>query len=72
MLKIEDLTVKAGDKVIIDGLNLEIEENTIHVIMGQNGAGKSTILKAIMNIDDYDIVKGKVEKYKHWCTPIYD
>ncbi len=20
----------------------------------------------------YDIVKGKVEKYKHWCTPIYD
>lgn len=60
MLKIEDLTVKAGDKVIIDGLNLEIEENTIHVIMGQNGAGKSTILKAIMNIDDYDIVKGKI------------
>ncbi len=20
----------------------------------------------------FDIVKGKVEKYKHWCTPVYD
>ena len=20
----------------------------------------------------YDVVRGKVDKYKHWCTPVYD
>lgn len=29
------------------------------------------VTKKIQNLY-YDIVKGKVEKYKHWCTPIYD
>ena len=29
------------------GINIDIEENTIHAIVGENGAGKSTLMKII-------------------------
>ena len=28
------------------------------------------ITRKIQNLY-YDIVQGKVERYKHWCTPVY-
>lgn len=60
MLKINNLTVKAEDKVILDKFNLEIPDAEIHVLMGPNGTGKSTICKAIMNHPDYEITKGEI------------
>lgn len=60
MLKINNLTVKAEDKVILDKFNLEIPDAEIHVLMGPNGTGKSTICKAIMHHPDYEITKGEI------------
>jgi len=37
-----------GKKVILDETSFSIRENTKITIMGQNGAGKSTIFKLIM------------------------
>lgn len=37
-----------GEKVILDEASFSIRENTKITIMGQNGAGKSTIFKLIM------------------------
>lgn len=62
MLKIENLTVKAGKNTILKDLNLNIKNNEIHVIMGLNGTGKSTLCKVILgNRDDYKISSGKIE-----------
>ena len=49
-LKIESLKVriKNTDRVILDGFNLEIKSEEIHVIMGPNGVGKSTLSKVII------------------------
>ena len=55
MLKITDLEVKSLDKTIIHDLNLTINDGEIHVLMGPNGTGKSTICKAIMKHPDYEI-----------------
>ena len=60
MLKIKDLSVKADDKEILKGLNLEVGDNQIHVIMGPNGVGKSTICKAIMHHPDYKVTRGSI------------
>lgn len=60
MLKIENLSVVVDDKVIIDDLNLCIPKNEIHVIMGPNGTGKSTICKTIMGDRTYEIKKGSI------------
>ena len=48
MLQINNLTVEIDNKKILDNFNIDIKPNTIHVIMGPNGVGKSTLSKVIM------------------------
>ncbi len=59
-LKIKDLTVTVNDKEILKDFNLEIKSGEIHVIMGPNGTGKSTLTKIIMGDPNYKIVKGEI------------
>ena len=59
-LKIEKLTVKINDKIILNNFNLEIKSGEIHAIMGPNGTGKSTLAKVIMGDSNYEIVKGHI------------
>ncbi|HBA37590.1 MAG TPA: Fe-S cluster assembly ATPase SufC [Firmicutes bacterium] len=60
MLKIDNLKVEVDDKVIIDGLSLSLPRGEVHVIMGPNGVGKSTILRTIMGDPHYKVVRGKI------------
>ena len=60
MLKIDNLTVRAQEKEILKDLDLFIDDGEIHVLMGPNGTGKSTICKALLNHPDYEIVKGTI------------
>ncbi len=50
MLKIENLHVNYGGINALRGINLNIEENKIVTLIGANGAGKSSTLRAIMNL----------------------
>ena len=61
MLKIKNLEVLVDDKKIIDNLDLSLGNNEIHVIMGPNGVGKSTICKAIMGHPDYKLTNGSIK-----------
>lgn len=47
MLSTEQLGIAYGDLEIVQGLNLKIPEGEITTIIGPNGCGKSTILKAM-------------------------
>ena len=47
MLKIKDLEVTISGKEVIKDLDLDIKAGEVHVVMGLNGTGKSTLLKAI-------------------------
>ncbi|WP_251067919.1 Fe-S cluster assembly ATPase SufC [Apilactobacillus xinyiensis] len=62
MLKITDLHVKIieNNQEVIKGLNLEIPDGEIHVIMGPNGTGKSTLSQTIMNSGKYEITHGQI------------
>lgn len=61
MLKIRNLKVEVEGKLIIDGLNLNVQKGTVHAIMGPNGSGKSTICNAMMGNHEYQIKGGKIE-----------
>ena len=48
LLEIKDLHVKYGNVEVLHGINLEVEEGEIVTILGANGAGKSTMMSAIV------------------------
>ena len=48
-LKINQLTKRFGNHVILDNLTFQIEPNKIYGLLGRNGAGKSTLLNIINN-----------------------
>ena len=66
MLKINNLTKKYGDKVVVNNLSLHIAPGEIYGFIGHNGAGKTTTLKSIAGILDYDsgeiLIDGKSAK----------
>jgi Fe-S cluster assembly ATP-binding protein len=59
-MKIENLNVKKGDKQILKDLSVFFEENKIHILMGQNGCGKSTLVNTIAGHPDCEVLSGKV------------
>ena len=60
MLEIKDLHAVAGDREILKGVNLKIEEGEICILFGPNGSGKSTLLSAIMGYSTCKITKGEI------------
>jgi len=47
MLTVENLDVFHGDARALDDVSLEVAENTIVAIVGANGAGKTSLIRAI-------------------------
>jgi branched-chain amino acid transport system ATP-binding protein len=50
LLKLKDVTVHYGTAKAIEGITLEVAEGSVTSIIGANGAGKSTILKAVSGL----------------------
>lgn len=50
MIQTKQLIKQVGDKVILRGVNLSIEQGQTVAILGPNGAGKSTILKVLATL----------------------
>src|SRR5215510_11097039 len=45
MLELRQITKRFGDFVANDNVNIKVEAGTIHAIVGENGAGKSTAMR---------------------------
>lgn len=49
-LQISNLHVSIGGSAILRGVNLAVRQNSVFCLMGRNGVGKSTTLKALMGL----------------------
>ena len=59
-LEIRNLYVRAGEKEILQGLNLSVGQGQIHALMGPNGSGKSTLANAIMGHPGLEVTDGQI------------
>ncbi len=50
MLEVRDLTVHYGKAMAVDRVSLAVADGAVATIIGANGAGKSTILKALSGL----------------------
>lgn len=51
MLRVEGLEVVLGGVAVVDGLDLEVAEGEIVVLLGPSGCGKSTLLRTIVGLE---------------------
>ncbi len=68
MLKIKNLLVKVGEKVILNGIDLTVKSGEVVAVMGPNGSGKSTLAYAIAGHPKYQ-TSNKKEK-NNWIIKI--
>ncbi|MDP1693929.1 MAG: Fe-S cluster assembly ATPase SufC [Candidatus Woesearchaeota archaeon] len=60
LIQIKDLEVTIDGKEILKGVNLEVNEGEVAVLMGPNGSGKSTLSFALMGHPKYIVTKGSI------------
>jgi branched-chain amino acid transport system ATP-binding protein len=51
-LQIRDLHVYLGDSYVVQGATLTVDEGQAVAVLGRNGVGKTTLLRAIMGLTD--------------------
>lgn len=68
MLELKNITKRFGSVLANDNINIKVEKGTIHAIVGENGAGKSTIMRiayGFYNADSGEIlIDGQVSDIK--------
>ena len=60
MLEIQDLHASINGKEILKGIKLTVNPGEIHALMGQNGAGQSTLSNVLVGNPAYEVTSGSV------------
>ena len=51
MIEIKNLTVKYGGRPVLDDMNLNLEKGKIIGLVGENGTGKSTLMRVLTGLE---------------------
>jgi Fe-S cluster assembly ATP-binding protein len=60
LLEIKNLHAEVDGRKILNGLDLTVENGSVHAIMGPNGSGKSTLAHVLAGKDGYEVTEGQV------------
>ena len=50
VLQVRGLEVRFGRKRVLDGLDLDLAAGEVTVLLGENGGGKSTLMRALLGV----------------------
>lgn len=57
---VQDIHAYYGESYIVQGVSFEINEGEILALLGRNGAGKTSTLRAIARIGDPEVTQGQI------------
>ena len=60
ILKVKNLTYQTNGKVILNNISLDIQKSGLYCIIGENGAGKSSLAYILMGTHGYSNYKGEI------------
>jgi len=58
LLVLEHVTVRAGERALVEDVSLTLPRGQLVALIGPNGAGKTTLIRAILGLTRYE---GKIE-----------
>lgn len=65
MLELKNISIKIKERYLIKNLNLTLNKGDKLAIIGEEGNGKSTLLKAILNKCDYATITGNINFHNY-------
>ncbi len=72
IVTVNDLTVSFGNHLVINNLNFSINQGDFLVVIGENGVGKTTLVRSLLGFIKPQ--KGKIiinSTNKDWlCSPV--
>ncbi len=57
-IRVRDLTLRFGQQILFEGLNLDIDSGSIVALLGASGAGKTSLLKIIAGLSKTNVGNG--------------
>ena len=61
VLRVDGLRLQRGERVILDGIGLDVRRGEMVAVMGPSGSGKTTILRAVAGLERFQAGQIEVE-----------
>ncbi len=61
MLQVDDVTVRFGERLALDGVSLDLGEGEVIGILGPSGSGKSTLLRVVAGLHRPDLGRVRLD-----------
>jgi ABC-2 type transport system ATP-binding protein len=61
VISADDVTVRYGKKTAVDGVSFSVAAGTVYALLGRNGAGKSSLVRALLGMLEAD--RGRITMF---------
>jgi len=72
LVKATNLVLGYGGKALFKPVNIDLREGEAVELRGRNGAGKTTVIKALLGIEGPEIIDGSIELDTHCRIGVYE